>query len=130
MKTVHDLKNPISSIGSIVNDNDYDLKEIREKTNHEIEDLNEMLDNLRYEFKQSKGMSLDEAIREVSTKELLDCIKRSQKLLAKNGKNKLIIESHQNCPSIIAVKQLSLKRVINNLMSNALKHTRNGRINM
>lgn len=47
MKTVHDLKNPILSISSILNDNDHEIKDIKLKANQEIEDLNDMLDNLR-----------------------------------------------------------------------------------
>lgn len=128
MKTVHDLKNPVYSIGTIVNDKTLQIKEIRDTTNNEIEDLQEMLDNLRMEFKSSMGMSTAEVEREVKTVELLTCLKRSQKLLAKNGKNSLVIESHENFPDKILVQQLNLKRMINNLISNALKHTNGGKV--
>ena len=87
MKTVHDLKNPILSISTIVNDCHMNMKNIRDATNNEIEDLQDMLDNLRMDFKSRMGMSVTEVKREVKSTELLKCIKRSQKLLAKNGKN-------------------------------------------
>lgn len=32
-----------------------------------------MLDNLRYEFKQTKGMSINEINRDVKSNEFLDC---------------------------------------------------------
>lgn len=126
MKTVHDLKNPVLSISTIVNDCNMDMKNIRDATNNEIEDLQDMLDNLRMDFKSRMSMSVIEVKREVKSTELLKCLKRSQKLLAKNGKNSLTIESNENFPQKILVQQLNLKRMINNLISNALKHTNKG----
>lgn len=128
MKTVHDLKNPVFSIGTIVNDKSLNIKAIRDSTNNEIEDLQDMLENLRMEFKSKTGMSITEVKREVKSVELLTCLKRSQKLLAKNGKNSLSIESHEKFPEKILVQQLNLKRMINNLISNALKHTNAGKV--
>jgi len=85
-----------------------------------------MLDNLRVEFKTSQGMSVKENLREVDTVEFLKGFKRSQKLLAINGQNRLTIESHDLMPVLICIQQLNIKRVINNLLSNSLKHTRGG----
>jgi len=65
-------------------------------TNNEIEDLQDMLDNLRMEFKFSEGMSTKENVREVDSSEFLRGFKRSMKLLAKNGKNRLTVESHED----------------------------------
>jgi len=96
MKTVHDLKNPIYSISTIVNDDTLSIKEIRVATNSEIEDLQDMLDNLRMEFKLSEGMSIIENLREVNSSEFLRGFRRSMKLLAKNGKNRLTVESHED----------------------------------
>lgn len=75
-------------------------------------------------------MSLNEISRDIETIDLLDCFKRSQKLLARNGKNRLIIESHQNFPQTIHIQPLSIKRIVNNLLSNALKHTNNGSVSL
>jgi len=96
MKTLHDLKNPIQSISTIVNDDTLTLKEIRDATNNEIEDLQEMLDNLNMEFKLKEGMSIKENVREVNSNEFLRGFKRSMKLLAKNGKNTLTVESQED----------------------------------
>jgi len=106
------------------------IKEIRELVNNEVEDLQDMLDILRMEFKFIEGMRCDETLREVKSSEFLRGFKRSMKLLAKNGKNRLTIESHNNYPEKLLLQQLNIKRIINNLLSNALKHTVHGDITL
>jgi len=89
-----------------------------------------MLDHLRMEFKTSKGMSVKENLREIKIAEFLKGFKRSQKLLAKNGSNVLRIESQSSMPKVILLQQLNVKRVVNNLLSNALKHTKSGSVTL
>jgi len=103
---------------------------MRDATNNEIEDLQDMLDILRMEFKFSEGMSTHENLREVKSAEYLRGFKRSMKLLAKNGKNKLTIDSHHHFPEKLLLQQLNIKRIINNLLSNSLKHTLRGDISL
>jgi len=130
MKTVHDLKNPIHSINSIIHDDTLSIKEMRVATNNEIEDLQDMLDGLRLEFKLNEGMSINENKREVDSSEFLKGFKRSMKLLAKNGKNRLTVETDENYPNKLLLQQLNVKRILNNLLSNALKHTTNGNVSL
>lgn len=101
MKTVHDLKNPIFVISQLVNDKELDMKSLRSSANNEIEDLHDMLDNLRLEFKTKQGMNIDEKFREVKIKELTRGLTRAHTLLAKNGKNKLVIDSQVTFPDKI-----------------------------
>jgi len=89
-----------------------------------------MLDNLRLSFKTSRGMSVKENLREVNTTEFLKGFKRSQKSLSKNGQNRLTIESHHDMPVVLCIQQLNVKRVVNNLLSNSLKHTRGGQVSL
>lgn len=51
MKVIHDIKNPVLAIMQIMNDSETNQDTIRENTNTELEDLMDMLDNLRAEFK-------------------------------------------------------------------------------
>lgn len=89
MKVIHDLKNPVIAVMQSVNDLDIDLIKLREIVNIELEDLQDMLDNLRAEFKHAYKMNMDELPREVQTKEFLKSLKRTHHRLAKNGKNGL-----------------------------------------
>jgi len=107
-----------------VNDDSLSIEEMRLATNSDVEDLQDMLDNLRMEFKYSEGMCTNEVAREVKSGDFLRGFKRSMQQLAKNGKNILTIKSHEDFPTKIKVQQLNVKRIINNLLSNALKHTK------
>jgi len=75
-------------------------------------------------------MSINENTREVNSSDFLRGFKRSMKLLAKNGKNRLTVETHNDFPTKLLVQQLNVKRIINNLLSNAIKHTSQGNIRL
>jgi len=48
MKIIHDLKNPVTAIMQVLNDkSDTSIENMRKQTNIELEDLIDMLDNLR-----------------------------------------------------------------------------------
>lgn len=128
MKIIHDLKNPAIAVMQSVNDTDIDITKLREIVNTELEDLQDMLDNLRAEFKHAYRMNMNESAREVNTKEFLKSLKRTHLRLAKNGKNHFRIESIKGFPVKIHIPRINIKRVANNIISNALKHTHRGKI--
>jgi len=65
MKVIHDLKNPIISIQQTILDPDVTLGIILNTCNSDLEDMLEMLENMRAEFKYKQGMSFQEELKEV-----------------------------------------------------------------
>jgi hypothetical protein len=51
MKVLHDLKNPIIALISTINEKSLDVKAMCIIANADLEDIDEMLDNLKTEFK-------------------------------------------------------------------------------
>lgn len=51
MKVLHDLKNPIIALIATINDISLDVIAMRLIANADLEDIDEMLDNLKTEFK-------------------------------------------------------------------------------
>ena len=51
MKVIHDIKNPLFAICQIIDDPDVELSVIRDSIRSESEDIKEMLENLKIEFK-------------------------------------------------------------------------------
>lgn len=99
MKTLHDLKNPVQALITIINDISLDKTAIQNMANADLEDINEMLENLRAEFKSRYKMESKEDKREVNTIELLENLSRSHIRLAKNGNNNLVIEAESLVPT-------------------------------
>lgn len=60
MKILHDLKNPVQALVSIINDSNLDKESIQQGANADLEDINEMLENLRAEFKSRYKMQFKE----------------------------------------------------------------------
>jgi len=50
-RVIYDLKNPISAIMQTLNDHELNFAKMKELSFVELEDLTDMLDNLRSEFK-------------------------------------------------------------------------------
>lgn len=98
MKTLHDLKNPVQALITIINDKKLDKFAIQSMANADLEDINEMLENLRAEFKSRYKMESREDLRDVDTIDLLENLSRSHIRLAKNGNNNLIIEAESLIP--------------------------------
>ena len=71
MKVIHDLKNPIISIKQTISDPDAKLSTIRETCQSDLEDLQEMLENMRAEFKLNQGMDFEEELKEVAILQLM-----------------------------------------------------------
>jgi len=65
MKVIHDLKNPIISIKQTIADPEVTISIIRSTCESDLEDMQEMLENMRAEFKFKQGMSFQEEIKEV-----------------------------------------------------------------
>eukprot|EP00801_Mesodinium_rubrum_P002517 Mrub_02517.p1 GENE.Mrub_02517~~Mrub_02517.p1 ORF type:complete len:543 (+),score=68.92 Mrub_02517:173-1630(+) len=126
MKVIHDLKNPVISCRQTVNDKDMNPNKTRDICNQELEDLEDMLENLRTEFKVRNLMDLKEQPRQLMSEEFLLSLKNSNSRLAYNGNNKLTIETSENFPIELKLQKLNTKRIVNNLISNSLKHTNNG----
>lgn len=104
MKTIHDLKNPAMALAQIINEQENQTKtvnEISKLVNTELEDLNDMLDNLRAEFKQKYGMKIDEQPREIKSSEFLRGIRKTHQRLASNGRNKLEISCDEKFPKLL-----------------------------
>jgi len=99
MKVLHDIKNPVSALISIVNDVNLSKEEIQKIANADLEDINDMLDNLRTEFKSRYKLDSKEEIREINTIEFLENLSRSQLRLATNGNNNFIVEAEENVPA-------------------------------
>lgn len=129
MKVIHDLKNPVTAIMQICN-SITNIEEMRANTNKEVEDLMDMLENLRAEFKSAFLMEVNEAERVIVSQELVEGLKRTHSRLAKNGNNSLRFVISAGFPTKLFVKGLNMKRVINNLISNALKHTNFGNVSV
>jgi len=84
-----------------------------------------MLEVLRFEFKAKNGMTLKENNNFKHSKEFVNSLANTHKSLAENGNNALLF-SLSKFPEIIYIPVSIIKRIINNLISNALKHTKDG----
>lgn len=106
LKTIQDLKNPVTAIAQIINEPEtlkHEIQTVKSSINIELEDLDDLLDNLKLEFKSKHGLEINEVPRECKTTELLKSLRRTQNRLAKNGRNKLIFESENNFPEILLI---------------------------
>ena len=126
MKVVHDLKNPVSALMCTLNDHDQTWEVVKECCNNELEDLTDMLDNLRMEFKSHHFMVVNEVSRQLESVDIIMGFKRTHSRLAKNGNNSLRFVSEKGFPSKLYVQRINVKRIVNNLISNSLKHTQFG----
>lgn len=71
IKIIHDLKNPIIACKQVINDNDYNFEQVKKITNQELQDLEDMLDNLRLDFKSKNFMNLEEQHKIMETEEFI-----------------------------------------------------------
>jgi len=99
MKILHDIKNPVLALISTINDTSLTREDIQSIANADLEDINDMLDNLRAEFKSRYKLDSKEEIREINTIEFLEHLSRAQLRLAKNGNNNFVIQAEENVPT-------------------------------
>lgn len=85
-----------------------------------------MLDNLRAEFSSYLLLDVYERNRELDSEEFIMGLKRTHNRQAKNRNNKMYFLTESFFPKKLWVQRLNLKRITNNLISNAIKHTTNG----
>jgi len=125
MKVIHDLKNPILAIKNTLTDLDSINIDNKTKTLiiSETTDLMEMLESLKMEFKMMNNMKNDEKAKEVSTQDFIESLANSSIKLANNGKNTIKLQINSGFPKSINVQTVTLKRVMNNFITNSLKHT-------
>mmetsp|Transcript_14106 Transcript_14106/g.11656 ORF Transcript_14106/g.11656 Transcript_14106/m.11656 type:complete len:257 (+) Transcript_14106:414-1184(+) len=124
MKIIHDLKNPLIAVQTILKYADI-AEDLLSLLNFELDDMKEMLEVLRFEFKSKNGMSLEENKGYKQSKEFIESLANTHKSLAENGNNALLFSLSQ-FPDIMYIPVSIIKRILNNLISNALKHTKDG----
>ena len=107
MKVLHDLKNPIIALISTIYDKSLDVKAMRIITNADLEDIDEMLYNLKTEFKSRQNLSSKEQKRDVDTIKFLENIAIAQNRIAKNGNNNFTL----NADTIFSIYSKYLKSV-------------------
>lgn len=94
--------------------------------NTDIEDLNDILDNLKAEFKSRHKMIYKEEKRTVKTMDFVEYLSRANLRLAQNGNNTFKINVKPNVPKLVVIPKVTVQRICNNLISNAFKHTSKG----
>lgn len=130
MKVIHDLKNPIISIKQTILDPDVSISTIISTCESDLEDMQEMLENMRAEFKYKQGMNFQEELKGVEILKFVKTYIPTHSQLAENGRNKLIITVKKECPEKVYIKRSIVKRITNNFISNSLKHTMNGAVKL
>lgn len=130
MKVVHDLKNPVMSLKQWIKD--YELTEpivsFKKNTLNDIDDIEEMLENMRAEFKFKQGMKFSEIANQINMFEFARSFITTHTQLASDNKNNLKIILSKNLPEVAFIKRSLVKRIINNFISNSLKHTLSGEV--
>lgn len=82
-----------------------------------------MLENLKTSFKLGHGMDIVEEKIDVSTNEIVQSICKTHKKLALKGLNKYSVQINELFPKNLNIQKTLFKRVVNNIISNSLKHT-------
>lgn len=90
--------------------------------------MQEMIENMRAEFKLNKGMSFEDELKEINILTFMQTYLPTHSQLADNGRNNLIITIEKDCPVNVKIKKTIVKRISNNFISNSLKHTMNGTV--
>lgn len=130
MRSIHDLKNPVNAIYEVLNDNELSSEKAKEIAFVELEDLNDMLDNLKAEFKSHLLLDVNERNRDIVSLEFISGLKRTHLRQAKNRNTKLKFSYESDFPIKLWVQRLNIKKIINNLITNAIKHTKDGYVDV
>lgn len=126
MKVVHDLKNPIISIKQTIIEKNASIENVKIACLCDLEDIEEMLENMRAEFKYKQGMQFSEVAKEIVFVDFARALFPTHAQLATNGKNIIEIKIKPNMPVTAYLKRSLVKRITNNFISNSLKHTIKG----
>jgi len=87
-----------------------------------------MLDTLKIEFKHRHEMNLKENMVYTNTEDLIKSMVETDRNLAKNGNNAINFQIEKDFPKEVLASKTTLKRIVNNFITNSLKHTVNGEI--
>jgi len=127
MKVVHDIKNPLLAALTLIEESDL-KKEDKEEVGNELNDMRELLEQLKTEFKCKNNMRFKEKKEWRYTSKMVKSFMATNSKLAKNSNNALEFSVAISFPEQIYISATMLKRITNNLISNALKHTVDGKV--
>jgi signal transduction histidine kinase len=99
------------------------FKNLKSELDFETSDLMEMLENLKTSFKLGHSMEISEENVSITTQKIVQSICKTHKKLAINGVNKYTIQVKEFFPKNLCIQKTLFKRVVNNIISNSLKHT-------
>jgi len=94
----------------------------------ELEESLDMIDRIRYGFKIKNNMLLDEKETKCELFELQMSLIYSNEIICEKNNNMLEIKIDMDMPTNFNTKYMIIKRVLNNLISNSLKHTFNNNV--
>ena len=92
--------------------------------------MQELLENLRVEFKSRQLMQVREEPQKVEATSLIQSFLDTHAKLAANGQNSMQLRIRPAFPTNLCIPLTNFKRVLNNLVSNALKHTTKGLVSV
>lgn len=104
------------------------LINLKSQIKFETSDLLEMLENLKTSFKLKNGMDLLEERVNISAYDIIESISKTHKKLAINGFNAFKVGVDEQFPTQLNIQKTLFKRVVNNIISNSLKHTYCGEV--
>jgi len=99
------------------------FKHLKSELEFETSDLLEMLENLKTSFKLGHNMDISEENVKITTNKIVQSICKTHKKLAINGVNEYTVQVHEFFPKNLCIQKTLFKRVVNNIISNSLKHT-------
>jgi len=88
MKVIHDIKNPILAAQAIIDSSNIN-KDDKELVNSELNDMLNLLEDLKIEFKYKNGMKFKENKEWKKTKDVVQSLMAANKKMAINGNNAL-----------------------------------------
>lgn len=92
--------------------------------------MEEMIENLKTEFKSKNQMKFKEEQKEINSVSFLKSFKNAHSKLTESGQNLFRMQLANDFPDRITVAKSLMKRILNNFISNALKHTKNGEVTL
>ena len=92
------MKNPIISIKQTIIEKNANIENVKIACMCDLEDIEEMLENMRAEFKYKQGMQFSEVAKEIVFVDFARTFFPTHAQLATNGKNILEIKIKQNMP--------------------------------
>lgn len=130
----HELRTPLYGVIGMTDilenefkelkDNDY-FKTLKFSSKHLLNLINDVL----YMYKVQEG-KIELVSEKVHLESEIEIIKNLLEVIAKQNNNTITIDINQNVPVLIETDKTRLAQVIINLLSNALKFTKNGNVSI